>query len=322
MELSAGRYLLLEQNGPRAVVVSGWPLRVERIIQLESGRYFYGHGVAIVKENLVLTTEIEAEYVDRPGWIIFRAISDLRELGRIPSYGLNPHDICLLADTKTIAVANHGMAISEKWKNLHSNLALIEWESGRLVNDFQIEGEGVFASHLATNQLGDLIISTRKSKLKPDAKSRKARELLSMHSTREEGVRNFSKTVYFEETNPYLFLHGTNRLIPLASPQYGISQMRHSLSTAFDISGQFLAISHIENNLVTVWEKNTQKCVARIYFPGEQAHGIARGRNVAEFFITTTQGRLFRYSHLSDYESKLMFLSQIKSGLHLATATV
>jgi uncharacterized protein len=72
-------------------------------------RHFYGHGVFSPDGRLLFATENAfAEGQGRIG--IYDATGGFKRLGEFSAYGIDPHDIALLSDGRTLAIANGGLA--------------------------------------------------------------------------------------------------------------------------------------------------------------------------------------------------------------------
>lgn len=72
------------------------------------GRHFFGHGVFSPDGRLLISTEDDIEAAH--GVLGLRdATNGYRLIGEFSSGGVGPHDLCLLADGRTLVVANSGM---------------------------------------------------------------------------------------------------------------------------------------------------------------------------------------------------------------------
>lgn len=72
-----------------------------------NGRHFYGHGVFSRDGNRLFTTE--NSYDSRDGVIGVWNTDNYTRLGEFPSGGIGPHDMRLMPDGQTLAVANGGI---------------------------------------------------------------------------------------------------------------------------------------------------------------------------------------------------------------------
>jgi hypothetical protein len=102
-------------------------------------RHFYGHGVFSHDGRLLYATEHDAE--TRQGLIgVYNATAGYKRIGELPTYGIGPHEMILLPDGKTFAVANGGIEThietGREKLNLDSmmpSLAFIDAGSGTLL---------------------------------------------------------------------------------------------------------------------------------------------------------------------------------------------
>ena len=105
-----------------------------------ANRHFYGHGVFSRDGRLLYATEHDNE--TRAGLIgIYNATAGYQRIGEIPTYGIGPHEVILLSDGKTLAVANGGIEThietGREKLNLSSmqpSLAFIDSSNGRLIS--------------------------------------------------------------------------------------------------------------------------------------------------------------------------------------------
>ena len=71
-------------------------------------RHFFGHGVYSADGKLLYTTE--NDYQNAQGIIGVRDATDgYRQIGEFPARGMEPHDVALLADGRTMVIANGGI---------------------------------------------------------------------------------------------------------------------------------------------------------------------------------------------------------------------
>lgn len=105
-----------------------------------ANRHFYGHGVFSRDGRLLYATEHDSE--TRDGLIgVYNATDGYRRIGEMPTCGIGPHEVILMADGKTLAVANGGIEThietGREKLNLDSmqpSLAFIDSTTGRLVS--------------------------------------------------------------------------------------------------------------------------------------------------------------------------------------------
>lgn len=74
----------------------------------KSDRHFFGHGVFSAAGRLLYATE--NDYERAAGVIGVRDATDsYRQIGEFPAHGMEPHDIALLSDGRTMVIANGGI---------------------------------------------------------------------------------------------------------------------------------------------------------------------------------------------------------------------
>ena len=99
------------------VCAEAWPLRRGDPCRLQRppvwfatkpDRHFFGHGVFSADGKLLYTTE--NDYDGARGVIGVRDATDgYQQIGEFPAHGMEPHDIQLLADGRTMVIANGGI---------------------------------------------------------------------------------------------------------------------------------------------------------------------------------------------------------------------
>lgn len=103
------------------------------------GRHFYGHGAFSADGRLLYISENDIEA--GLGVIgIYDVAGGYRKLGEMPSHGVGPHEIILLEDGRTLAVANGGIdTVPEAGRamlnldGMKPNLAFVDASSGELL---------------------------------------------------------------------------------------------------------------------------------------------------------------------------------------------
>jgi uncharacterized protein len=102
-------------------------------------RHFYGHGVFSRDGRLLYATEHNAE--TRQGLLgVYSVGSGYKRVGELPTYGIGPHEVILLKDGKTLAVANGGIETDVETgrdklnvETMKPSLAFIDARSGALL---------------------------------------------------------------------------------------------------------------------------------------------------------------------------------------------
>ncbi len=104
-----------------------------------AGRHFYGHGAFSSDGRLLYAAENDYDGVR--GMVgIYDATDGYRRLGEFPTHGIGPHEILLLDDGKTLAVANGGIETHPDFGRAKLNIAtmrpslvFLDARDGRLI---------------------------------------------------------------------------------------------------------------------------------------------------------------------------------------------
>jgi hypothetical protein len=118
--------------GNWAVVLDARRMAVRHTLIAAQDRHFYGHGAFSADGRLLYATENNA--VTGDGIIgIYDATADYRRIGEMNSRGIGPHDIALMPDGLTLAIANGGLrTLPESGRevlnpdDIHPNLAFVD----------------------------------------------------------------------------------------------------------------------------------------------------------------------------------------------------
>jgi len=107
--------LAFDVNGRREPVLFPTP----------KNRHFYGHGVFSADGRLLYATEHDHD--TRQGLLgIYNATGGFARIGEMPTYGIGPHEVIMLSDGKTLAVANGGIETDIKTGRKKLNLDTME----------------------------------------------------------------------------------------------------------------------------------------------------------------------------------------------------
>jgi uncharacterized protein len=126
--------------GAFAVVFSLHDVNEPTLFEAQIGRHFFGHGAFSADGTTLYVSENNiAEGIGAIG--IYDVQRGYKKTGEVPSFGIGPHEIILLSDGRTLAVANGGLDTSPDGggrENLNTetmapNLAFIDTQSGHLL---------------------------------------------------------------------------------------------------------------------------------------------------------------------------------------------
>ncbi len=111
------------------------------------GRHFYGHGAFTKDGNLLYASENDYDGV-RGVIGVYDATDRFRRIGELSSHGLGPHEILLLPDGRTLAVANGGIETHPDFgreklnlATMTPSLAFIDLETGNLLETHALSPE-------------------------------------------------------------------------------------------------------------------------------------------------------------------------------------
>lgn len=94
-------------------------------ITSQPGRHFFGHGVFSPDGALLYATE--NDYENAAGMIgVYDATDGFRRLGEFPTHGMDPHEVLLLSDGRTLAIANGGVETHPDYGRAELNIATMK----------------------------------------------------------------------------------------------------------------------------------------------------------------------------------------------------
>ncbi|TGT38478.1 DUF1513 domain-containing protein [Mesorhizobium sp. M8A.F.Ca.ET.165.01.1.1] len=90
-----------------------------------AGRHFFGHGVFSPDGALLYATE--NDFDNAAGVVgVYDARAKFNRIGEFPTYGMGPHELLLLGDGRTIAVANGGIETHPDFGRAELNIATMK----------------------------------------------------------------------------------------------------------------------------------------------------------------------------------------------------
>jgi uncharacterized protein len=109
-------------------------------------RHFFGHGLYAADGRLLYTTE--SDFESGNGVIGVRDAGDgYRQIGELPSGGVEPHELAMLSDRRTLVVANGGIFTHpdeprlENTSTMQPNLAYIDSVTGDVLEQHELPAE-------------------------------------------------------------------------------------------------------------------------------------------------------------------------------------
>ncbi|MBZ9678080.1 DUF1513 domain-containing protein [Mesorhizobium sp. ES1-1] len=123
--ISKRSVVFARQPGTFAVVFDHTGRAAPLTIASISGRHFFGHGVFSPDGALLYATE--NDFDNAAGVVgIYDARAKFSRVGEFPTYGMGPHELLLLGDGRTIAVANGGIETHPDYGRAELNIATMK----------------------------------------------------------------------------------------------------------------------------------------------------------------------------------------------------
>ena len=238
-----GHGLAVRPNTSEAICFARRPGAFALVLDTSSGevvteipaapsRHFSGHG--LFAGDLLLATENDEQR--HQGVIgIYDAGAGYARIGEFQTFGIGPHDLALLPDGATLVIANGGIdkrhddVSGLDPSDIRSDLAYIDWRSGRLLERVRLEPQFARVSirHLALTEAGDVAAALQDSADVPDL------------------------------AFPLGFLHRPGSALRwLAAPQGGWGRFRgYCGAAAADSSRGLIAMSSPRGNCVGLWDE-------------------------------------------------------------------
>ena len=144
--------------GTFAIVIDCSTGREKARLHAPAGRHFYGHGAFSADGDLLFTTENDFEAA-RGGVGVWDARNAYRRMGEFSSGGVGPHDIKLLPDRKTLAVANGGIETHPETGRAKLNLPAMRPALSYLSLEGRLEESIVLEQSLRKNSIRHLAVA-------------------------------------------------------------------------------------------------------------------------------------------------------------------
>jgi hypothetical protein len=268
--------------GTFAVVIDLERGEAVRRIDAAAGRHFYGHGAFAPDGRHLFTSENDFEA--GRGMVGIRDAEDgYRQIGEFASQGIGPHELVLMPDGATLAVANGGIRTHPdndrailNLESMQPSLAYLDLASGRLRDAFglAVRLHRLSIRHLAVNRDGLVAVA------------------MQYEGSKRDRV-------------PLVGLHDGSALRLLAAPPAIERRMRqYAGSIAFDHGGRLLAVSCPRGNLITFWDAEAGRLVDQMEVA--DGCGVAPGDAPGEFVITGGRGQVLRVAPGHDDQTPLV----------------
>lgn len=184
-----------------------------------AGRWFNGHGVFAGPSTLLASETVLGSGDGVIG--VYAAADGYRRIGEFPSGGLEPHDVALLGDGRTLVIANGGLRrdpdrprIKTNIATMTPNLAYLDATTGRLLEIVEPPPawHKLGTRHLATAPDGTVAVAMQYDGAAADTvplvalHSRGASELTFLHlpTAAQRGMRHYAGDIAFDATGRML----------------------------------------------------------------------------------------------------------------------
>jgi hypothetical protein len=231
-------------------------------------RHFFGHGVFSADGRLLYSTE--NDYEGARGMIGVRdVVAGYKQIGEFPAHGMEPHDIALLSDGRTMVIANGGIRThpdSEGELNLpdmQPSLVYVDVATGDLLEEHRLHStlHQLSIRHLAIGA-GDVVAFGCQYR----GPEEDAPPLVGFHRRGEEPV-----------------------IAP--APRGTQEGLRNYIgSVAADSSGSIVAASAPKGGLVTYWDISSRRYLGVSDL--NDGCGLAPTHHQANFLLTSGEGWL------------------------------
>ncbi len=268
-------------------------------IEIKNNRPLCGHGVFSQNGSKLYLT---ANAIDQQHGVIqvLDANNHYRQINEFSSAGIGPHEIGLLADGKTLVVANGGILThpnSGRSKlNLESMtpaLSYLDAEQGKLLADYRLEKQyhQLSIRHLAINKEDTVFFA-----MQYQGARQHRLPLVGFHHQGQSSLK-FSK---------------------ISSDI--LSKMKNYCgSVCVDSSGKHFAVSSPRGNLITFWKDNGE------YFSSQTLNdgcGIATGATENSFYLSSGGGEIHHYQGKNQSDSLIRFFKNYRWDNHLLSQLI
>jgi uncharacterized protein len=235
----------------------------------KSDRHFFGHGVFSAAGRLLYATE--NDYERAAGVIGVRDATDsYRQIGEFPAHGMEPHDIALLTDGRTMVIANGGIRTHPdngtqelNLPDMRPSLVYVDVETGDLLEEHVLAPElhQLSIRHLAIAS-GDTVV----------------------FGCQYRGPE--------QDAPPLVGFHrrGETLVIVEASGETQQGLRNYIGSVAADSGGSIVAASAPKGSLITYWDVAARRYLGACDL--NDGCGLAPTHRSASFLLTSGEGWL------------------------------
>ena len=262
-------------------------------------RHFYGHGAFSPDGRLLYATE--NDFTAERGVIgVYGANRGYQRLGELPTHGIGPHEVRLLADGETLAVANGGIAthpdlprVKLNLPDMAPSLVYLDRRDGRLLHAVRLDPElhQLSIRHLAIGRHGAVVVAMQ-----------------------YEGPAG--------DPVPLIASHRGDAPLRLFKAPAGVQRAlkQYCGSIAFDRNARVIAVSAPRGNVVTFWEADSGRYLSAVAVP--DGCGVAPAARSGMFLASSGRGGITMVEARSGWSRSVpaAFLNNARWDNHLAPA--
>ena len=249
-----------------------------------TNRHFNGHGCLAVDRKTLLTTE--TDYEKKRGTIGIRDLSTLKQIGEYESYGLDPHDLQLMPDGKTLVVANGGIETHPDFERrklnietMQPSLVYLDLQTGKKLAEYHLPDHYLSIRHLTVSAQGDVAVALQYEG--------------DLYRTQP------SSLVAWQAAGTEL------KLLKISTAE--VSQLHGYLADiVYDPKQQLLVSATPRGHCVSIWSTATHSFVQAL--PLAEASGVSLGIETDSFLVSNSQGGLYQLK-LTDIQNPLRALN-------------
>lgn len=215
-------------------------------------RHFFGHGLYSADGRLLYTTENDFE--SGSGVIGVRDATDgYKQIGELPARGIDPHELAMLSDGRTLVVANGGIITHpdeprlENTSTMRPSLAYVDSITGDVVERHELPAElhKLSIRHLAIGAEDTVVVGCQwrgppwqiRSNVGRHRRGR-AIELLTLADQVDKRIRNYVASVTVGRTGETAVITAPNGgLAVVIEVATGRCLATHDMSDVFGVAG-------------------------------------------------------------------------------------
>lgn len=235
-----------------------------------ANRHFNGHACLSADRKLLFTTE--TDYENKRGVIGIRELATLKQVAEYESYGLDPHDLQLMPDGKTLVVANGGIETHPDFErrklnidSMQPSLVYLELSTGKKLAEYRLPDHLLSIRHLQVSPTGDVAVALQ-----------------------------YEGNLYKQQPSSLVAWQkagGELNLLKIAPQE--VAQLRGYLADiVYDPKQELLVSATPRGHCVSIWSTVTESFIQAL--PIAEASGVSLGIEAGSFLVSTSQGGLYQ----------------------------